>query len=224
MAIESSATHGSVALGCAGTIVAEVQVEAGRRQSEVLLGPLGEILNEARGEPVTGVVVGTGPGSYNGARVGIAAGQGVALVHGCPVAGLPSLEAIPAGRDDAACLAVGDARRGTFFTLELREGRLSPEPDLLESEEFLQRLRAGLAGGKRIVTLESPTRLPLPEDLAGRVELQVPTARLLLEAWWARSPAEQEAVTAIPPEPYYLRPPHITKPRRPLAGPGTDPV
>ena len=57
-----------------GKVVFSVEIEAGRRPSEVLLEPLEQALSLLSGESIELVVVGTGPGSYNGARVGIAAG------------------------------------------------------------------------------------------------------------------------------------------------------
>lgn len=211
MAIESSAGCVSVALARDGAVVFEEEVPAGRRPSEVLLAPLREALAQRVGGKLALIVVGTGPGSYNGARVGIAAAQGIALVDGATVVGLPSLEALGTVRRGGRCLALGDARRGTFFTLELEGGKQSGEPKLIEHAVFVQAVAGASSSGTALVTVEEPTRLKLPVELADQVELALPQARLLLESWWARSEAEREALVAIPPETFYLRPPHITK-------------
>ena len=212
LALETSAERASVALGRGGAVVFESEVEAGGRQSGVLMGPVQEALARVGGAVIEVVVVGTGPGSYNGARVGIAAGQGVAMVHGCPAVGVCSLEALAAVQAGGACLALGDARRGTYFTIALREGRLSGSPELLEVEEFVARVRAGVEEGASLLTLEEVDRLPLPEDLAGRVVRVAPTAGRLLEAWEAKGEEEQAVLLARPPQPFYLREAHITKP------------
>ncbi len=66
------------------------------------------------------VVVGTGPGSFTGMRVGVAAGRGLAFAAGCPVLGVPSFDALaetaPAAAAAVACAR--DARRGeAWFAL-----------------------------------------------------------------------------------------------------------
>ena len=217
IAIETSVSHGSVALCIKGEIIFSSEFEAGRRPSELLPRILQEALGHVGSGSVELVLIGTGPGSYNGARVGIASGQGIAIVHRCPVVGISSLEGLAAVRSGVPCLALGDARRGTFFTLELKEGKLAGSPSLLEHPEFQR--RAGEAGGRdwTLVSLEEPQRLDLPDH---DVLVEVPSAALLLEAWQERSPEEQQKLLEIPPEPFYLRAPHITQPKR---GSGPEP-
>ena len=210
LAIESSTAQASVAAGPRGRAELEA-VLTGSRQSEILMDPLGKVLNQVpKGEGLRLVIVGTGPGSYNGARVGIAAGQGVALTHDCPTVGLCSLEALEPVRAGTPCLAVGDARRGSFSAMVLREGRLSGEPELLEEEAFVARVEAALSAGERIVTMEDPERLP--EVVRQHCHVEMPVAGLLLHAWAARGEEEQQALLERPPQPFYLRPPYVTKP------------
>lgn len=211
LAIETSAPEASVVLACGAEPVFERSVSAGRRPSEVLMEPLQDALAVLpEGKRLKTVVLGTGPGSYNGARVGIAAGQGVALVHECGVAGLCSLEAVGVVRAGGPCLAVGDARRGTFFAVPLEGGALAGETELLEKACFTSRLEQALEDGRTLFSFEDVDRLELPEALANEIAVVTPEARLVLAAWQAKSESGRNQLLESPPQPFYLREPYVT--------------
>ena len=214
IAVDCTASDASVALGVEGAVVFEKAVAAGRKPSEVLMTPLGEALAcIPESERLGAVVVGTGPGSYNGARVAIAAAQGIGLVRECAVAGISSLEALKTIRTGERCLAVGDARRGTMFVVRLGGGRIVGEVELVEPADLVGRVEVAVEEGHGVVTLEEPGRLLLPGVLEQEVRREEPEARLLLEAWDSRSEEEREKLAAVPPEPFYLREAYITTPR-----------
>ena len=79
-----------------------------------------ELLRDAGVEraELTGLVVGTGPGSFTGLRMGLAAARGLALALELPVAGVSTLAALAAGSPGA--LPVVDAGRREVFTLSER--------------------------------------------------------------------------------------------------------
>ncbi|WP_244363644.1 tRNA (adenosine(37)-N6)-threonylcarbamoyltransferase complex dimerization subunit type 1 TsaB [Thermus brockianus] len=68
-------------------------VRLGRRHEEVLFGLLDEVLAEvgAKREAIGTLVLGTGPGSYTGLRIALAAGLGIAFAQGARVHGVSSL-------------------------------------------------------------------------------------------------------------------------------------
>jgi len=209
IAIETSVAQGSVALARQGEVIRTEQFEASRRSSEVLIAPLSKILDLVGDDRVELVLVGTGPGSYNGARVGIAAAQGIGIVHHCPAVGISSLEGLPVVRSGGPCVALGDARRGAFFTTVLSQGKLLEAPVLSDHTQFEQRVRGAVERGWSLVTLDESSRLGLSDC---EILTEVPAAVLLLEAWLGRSPEEQQELLGLPPQPFYLRPPHITQP------------
>jgi tRNA threonylcarbamoyladenosine biosynthesis protein TsaB len=99
--------------------------DAGRRHSVEVAEVVESALSSSGmpAETLDGVVVGTGPGSYTGIRVGIALAKGLALAAGCPLVGVSSLEAVAhtlAGSDERI-YAVADLGRG-YVGLAVFEG------------------------------------------------------------------------------------------------------
>jgi len=89
-----------------------------------------ELLREAGAEQrdLTGLVVGTGPGSFTGLRLGLAAARGLAFALDVPVAGVSTLRALAAGSPGA--LPVVDAGRREVFVLD------GPEPAVRKPQEL----------------------------------------------------------------------------------------
>jgi tRNA threonylcarbamoyladenosine biosynthesis protein TsaB len=86
----------------------------GHRVTEArsVLAAADELTREAGIGPgeLDGLVVGTGPGSFTGVRIGLATARGLALALDIPVAGVSTLHAFAGGQP------VIDARRGEVFT------------------------------------------------------------------------------------------------------------
>jgi tRNA threonylcarbamoyladenosine biosynthesis protein TsaB len=91
----------------------------GERSSRAvrILADAEELLDQAGAEPreLSRLVVGTGPGSFTGVRMGLAAARGLAFALDLPLAGVSTLAALAAGASGA--LPVVDAGRREVFTL-----------------------------------------------------------------------------------------------------------
>jgi tRNA threonylcarbamoyl adenosine modification protein YeaZ len=86
-------------------------------RAQLLLEDVDALLRQGGAHPrdLGAVVVGVGPGSFTGVRIGLAAARGLALSLDLPGAGVSTLAALAAGAPDA--LPVIDARRREVFTL-----------------------------------------------------------------------------------------------------------
>lgn len=140
---------------------------------------------------VDAVVVGTGPGSFTGVRMGLAAGRALALALDVPLAGVSTLEALAAGAPGA--IPVVDAGRREVFTLA------GGTPVFLRPEE-LEVERGTTCVGSGAVRYRAVLEAAGAEVPPDASELHLPRARF--HAVLARDFGPPEAV-----EPIYLRVP-----------------
>lgn len=190
LALDSSGARGSVALVRENEVMREIYVDTPRGRGGALFAALEEIL---RDRPILErVVVGTGPGSYNGIRAALAGGWGIAEARGIPLVGICSL----LGLDDGNFCAVGDARRGQYYFAKVSDGCLEEEPVLLQAEDL-----AGRVAGWR-------TLAPSPISFLEGVEVAMPAAARLARL----APQSASGI----PEPLYLKAPYVTEKRTTL--------
>jgi tRNA threonylcarbamoyladenosine biosynthesis protein TsaB len=112
LAFDTATSVAGVALVRDGEVLGERSSRAVR-----VLADADELLREAgldRRE-LDGVVVGVGPGSFTGLRLGLATARGLAFALDLPVAGVSTLDALAAGA--AGALPVIDAGRREVFTV-----------------------------------------------------------------------------------------------------------
>lgn len=169
------------------------------RHAESLFEGLEAVLRQARWtlQQVTGVVVATGPGSFTGIRIGLAAARAMAQALEIPVIGINSLEAIAwdmlnrSTHPPSIAVPILNAQRGQVFAAAytLRGHRLTPRisPRLEPLAVFEQRLKR-LAGDDRV--LRARDAHPRAESL---LELAQPR-------WKAARPGNYERV-----HPFYMR-------------------
>jgi len=149
--------------------------------------------------PAQRIIVGLGPGSYAGVRIALSTAIGLkAAWTGAELVGYPSICALSS--DGNEYVAVGDARRQSFYLARICNRAIKGEIELHAKTEFEAQLM------KQDVPIFSSDSLP---EFRG-VKSRYPSARILAEL--ARS---TEQVLSHPVAPIYLREPHITVPSSP---------
>lgn len=177
------------------------------------------MIDEAMGEAAFGfselqrIIVTTGPGTFTGQRVGIAAARALSLATGAPVATLSSLTvmayaaAAQLGNEvHGRTLAIAvDARRGEvyFQAFNRADGRspLQPinDPALLSPADAV----VALAGAETIIAGSGAGLVAAAAAEGGRVAVRLET----LQPDVRFIPHDAVMPTASRPRPLYLRPP-----------------
>ncbi len=120
LAIETSSPRLSLAVGTETGLIKEYQGPLAWRHAESLFEGMEKLLKGV-GWPVqslTGVLVSTGPGSFTGIRIGLAAARALGQSLKVPVVGVASLETLAAGSlkpGQYVCPLI-DALRGEVFS------------------------------------------------------------------------------------------------------------
>jgi tRNA threonylcarbamoyladenosine biosynthesis protein TsaB len=200
LALDTSSAVADVAVllrsgGSGFETVAERRAEGPSTQTKMLLVSIDEALAEIGATPhdLAAVVVGTGPGTFTGVRIGVATARAAALTLDIPVLGISSLAGLVVGAllDGVVPAAVDrivpvmDARRGqVFLSVYGKEGlgwtrRCDPvavSPD--EIGEALAAVDSGVSAADRLYV--GHTGL-LGGGLSGQSRASEVTARALLE-------------------------------------------
>lgn len=183
-----------------------------RGHAERLTPMIGEVMAEAPfGFPqIERIVVTTGPGTFTGQRVGIAAARALALATGAPVGTLSSLAVmaytaaaeIPAEIAGRVLAVAVDARRDEIYFQCFAGPDLAPldEPQLTTPASAVR-----LLGGREAVAVGSGAELlsAAAQGLGIAVEARLPA----LEPNVRSIPVNVVATGSGLPRPLYLRPP-----------------
>lgn len=119
LAFESSAKAGSVALLQDGVLLGECYENSGYTHSQTLMKMAEDLLASCgkSAQDVTAVACASGPGSFTGIRIGVAAAKGFAWGRELPCYGVSTLEAMAqnAGLFDGVVCCAMDARRQQVY-------------------------------------------------------------------------------------------------------------
>jgi len=194
LAFDTATSVATSALVRDGEVLAERASRAVR-----VLADADELLEEAGADPreLSRLVVGTGPGSFTGVRMGLAAARALAFALELQLAGVSTLEALAAGSPGA--LPVVDAGRREVFAV-VDGAPAAVAPDELRLEPGTTCVGDGAIRYREVLEALG-AEIPPRES-----ELHVPRARFHAEL--AREFGDPEAV-----EPLYLRVPDAEQAR-----------
>ncbi len=190
LAIDTTGRACSIALFEEGRVIAQRHELIGRGHAEMLLPWIAELPEGGKADII---LVGCGPGSFTGVRVGIAAARGLGLGWGVPVFGMDTMSLIAAAVDgEGPLLVVLEGGHGELFiqpfvrspiaaTAELQSLRPEEAAQLFDCEtvvgsgaqRFLDargfgRAIAAEADASLALCLSAPLRSFAPQPVYGR--------------------------------------------------------
>ena len=173
LGIETSTSVCSVGLVSEGRVLTSFSQNTGLRHAERTMAMADRAIADAGVEftELDGVAVGSGPGSFTGLRIGMAAAKGLCLALNLPLLTVSTLEGLAAQVviDGMSVCAMLDARRGNVYAgvYGLNGGRLVARiPDAATPlEKLMPRLpRPTLIVGEGGVTYRDRIRVYMGDD------------------------------------------------------------
>jgi tRNA threonylcarbamoyladenosine biosynthesis protein TsaB len=157
LGIETATRTGGVAIISESGVIAEYTLNVEVTHSERLMSTVDRVLADT-GLTLAGIdgfAVSSGPGSFTGLRIGIAAVQGLTFTTGKPVAAVPTLRALAWNLPHAAhpVCPLLDARKQEVYAALYRCGEGGPVMIMQERVSSLQEL-AGETDGITLFTGE----------------------------------------------------------------------
>ena len=192
-----------------GTVVAHESLVMVRGHAEALMPLLARVMDRAKlpFSDLDRIAVTTGPGSFTGLRVGIAAARGIALAAGKPAVGLSTLAAYAApfiaDDDSLPVVSVIDARHDHVYLQVFGPGgRTFVTPRIVSLREAL---RIAATGTPRVAGTAAKMLVDAwPEGALPPIAVE---PRRAPDIGWVARLGAAAPDTNTPPKPLYLRAP-----------------
>jgi tRNA threonylcarbamoyladenosine biosynthesis protein TsaB len=123
LAIDTAGAACSIALIDGDAIIAERHEVVGRGHAERLIPWIADLPDGGR---AARIIIGCGPGSFTGVRIGVAAARGLGMGWGVPVIGVSSLTLIAAECTESVFSVAVEGGHGEFFVQNFSRDPLLP--------------------------------------------------------------------------------------------------
>jgi tRNA threonylcarbamoyl adenosine modification protein YeaZ len=220
LAFDTAGSACSVAVGCAGAVLADERREMRHGHAEALLPMIDRVVGAAALDPIAidRIAVSIGPGGFTGIRAGLAAAHGLALAMGATLVGVSSFAAVaaPLPETEAALLIALDSRREDPYVQLFLGGIPHGEAAAMPPDDLVRFVDAAI--GERPLRVAGDAAEVAAAALGGRLGVMLipdsaPGAPGVLAA------AERPALVTQP-RALYLRAPDVSFPKRRDGGGG----
>ena len=220
--VDTSSNTAGVALSHEGKILTELTWQSIQNQSVEFMPNLAYLLHQAKVElnSMEAIIVAKGPGSFNALRVGISIAKGLAFSLNIPLLGIGTLEAeaypfaytaLPlcaihrSGRDEIAC---------ALYQQKNNEWRCLEGEHLTTLDVLCQRIhqKTLFCGEIPDCMIDDIQRILARLAIIPRTAKLSRVVSLAMLGWQRMIKGERDDLSTL--QPLYLRPPHITKPRK----------
>jgi tRNA threonylcarbamoyl adenosine modification protein YeaZ len=222
LAIDTSSNIAGIALSHQGEILIELTWRTAQNHTVELTPNIARLLQQANIEAnaIEAIIVAKGPGSFNGLRVGISTAKGLAFSLDIPLLGVSTLEieAYPFAYTGLPLRPIHKAGREEIATALYQQ--INNEWCCLE-KEYLTTLDAlyqethqeALFCGEISPDIANAIQQNLGKRAIIPQTTRFPRVGFLAMLGWRRlNKGEKDDLATL--QPLYLRPPHITKPKK----------
>lgn len=210
LAIDTANSFTSIALGTYETLLGSAHDDTPSRQAERLIPMIDDLLrvHALTYKDISGIIIHTGPGSFTGIRIGLAAAKGYKIALGCPIYGITGYEAYAyklfqlSPSNTLPMIILHDANREELVIAQAScTGELMGDPwllNLIDVETMLLQTSPSRLIGSGIAKLSEASRLR-----HHIIDEAYPNACDILPVGIAAHHSGRKAGA----EPFYIRPP-----------------
>lgn len=166
LAIDCSGKELNLGLRFGHDKMVKLTIEAGHSQGQLIIEKISDLLRsvEIKVEQLKALVVSTGPGSFTGLRIALAAAKGMATALNIPAVGVSLFEiaAFKLSKTEQAAIVIVPFKRDSVFTGEVKSGnfdnssiRVVPIKELKNCLSGLEVVSCGFDKGEISIEVET---------------------------------------------------------------------